>query len=85
MSFIDAILPTYFLFIGVPCLLIPRKVQSFVISFNARFGCHEAPDSFRRSEKYVIRLRNLGAFTILAAAVLVLLSVYGEDIARAVI
>jgi hypothetical protein len=85
MTLHDALLPIFFLLIGVPCVLPPRRVQSFVLRFNERMGSLEGSDSFRCSEKYVRRLRRLGSFTILAAVFIVLIDVFAEDIVRAVI
>ena len=64
-TLLDVLVPAFFLSVGVPCLLAPRHMQRFVLSFNARFGHIEAPDGFRRSSKYLGRLRLIGILMVL--------------------
>ncbi len=50
------------LLIGIPCFLAPRSFRDFVINFNEKFGYMEPENSFRKSEKYISRLRMFGVF-----------------------
>ena len=85
MNIYDAIFPIFCLLVGVPCLLTPRQVQRFALAFNEKMGHREELNSFRRSEKYVGRLRKLGFLTILGGTIVVLIDVFAEDVVRAVI
>ena len=81
MTFWDALVPGFFLVVGVPCLVVPRQMQRFVLGFNERFGYVEGPDGFRRSAKYLWRLRLIGAIAMLSAAI----AAFSEHLARLVI
>jgi hypothetical protein len=81
MTLLDALLPAFFLLVGVPCLVTPRHMQRFVLSFNARFGYTEPMGGFRRSPQYLRRLRLIGSLMVFAAA----LAAFSKDLARLVI
>ncbi len=85
MNIYNAIFPIFCLFVGVPCLLIPHKVQSFVLAFNERFGHQEQANSFRHTENYIRRLRIVGLITISGGVIVVLIVLFAEDMVRAVI
>ena len=77
----DALLPAFFLLVGLPCLFTPRQMQRLVLRFNARFGKVEPTDGFRRSRKYLGRLRLIGVLMVSAAVV----TAFTNQIARLVI
>tara|TARA_R110002096_G_scaffold433727_1_gene653165 strand:- start:541 stop:825 length:285 start_codon:yes stop_codon:yes gene_type:complete len=71
----------FLLLIGVPCLLAPKGVQKFVLTLNARFGYFEPEESFRKSEKYVSRLRKLGVIVIGGAILLSFAIAWTDEVA----
>jgi hypothetical protein len=81
MTMTDVLLPAFLLLVGIPCLFTARQMQRFVLSFNERFGHVEPADGFRRSPKYLGRLRLIGLIMVCAAA----LTAFAKEIASLVI
>ncbi len=73
----------FFLFLfllGVMFFTVPSNVQRFVISFNEKFGYIEPVGSFRKSEKYISRLRKLGVFLIASTILLTLILLWMDEL-----
>jgi len=62
------------------CFIVPSSVQRFVISFNEKFGYIEPEGSFRKSEKYISRLRKLGVFVIVSTILLALVILWMDEL-----
>jgi hypothetical protein len=60
---------------------VPRSVQSFVIRFNEKFGYIEPEDSFRKTTKYVSRLRKFGVLLVGSSVLLFLVALWVEELA----
>ena len=69
------------LLIGIPCLLAPRNFRNFVINFNEKFGYMESENSFRKSEKYISRLRMFGVLLIGSAILISLIGLWKYELA----
>jgi hypothetical protein len=84
-TLLDALISGFFLSVGIPCLFFPRSMQSFVIAFNARRGNVEPPSGFRRTPRYVRRLRYIGIVFVVLSLMPVFLPALANGFARTVI
>ena len=67
-------------FVGFSFIIWPHKVQKFVIRFNEKFGHIEPRDSFRNSEKYILRLRRFGLFAIIGAVLIFFMGLWSVEL-----